>query len=93
MASKFLQANSFLVVDQNSQNIVLINNSETLNRLTYLNSNAIFWVPWTIYYKMHTLVFIKVLTILRKHTNHANSKLGGTVSIPLRLIIILKISC
>ena len=29
MAFKFLQANGFLVVDQNSQNIVLINNSKT----------------------------------------------------------------
>ena len=33
------------------------------NRLAYLNLNAIFWVSWTIYYKMHVSFFKKVLII------------------------------
>ena len=30
---------------------------ELKNCLAYLNFDAIFWVPWTIYYKMHILFF------------------------------------
>ena len=31
-----------------------------------------FWVPWTIFYKMHMLFIKKVLIILRYSTKHAN---------------------
>ena len=47
------------VMDQNSQNIVLIKNSRTAWPTYY------FWVPWIIYYKCHILFFNKMLIILR----------------------------
>ena len=36
-----------------------------------------FWIPWTIYYKMHILFFFKeVLIILKYSTKYANIWLG-----------------
>ena len=46
----FRSPTGFSVINQNSQNIVLINN---------LRFECYFWVPWTIYYKMHILFFFK----------------------------------
>ena len=37
------------------------------------------WVPWTIYYKMHILLFKKMLIILRKSTEHTILEVGGAV--------------
>ena len=39
--------------------------SITHELLDLLKFQCYFWVPWTIYYKMHTLFFKKVLIILR----------------------------
>ena len=53
---------AFYVMDQNSQNNVLIKTQEPLDLLKF---NVIFWVPWKVYYKMHISFFKKVLIILR----------------------------
>ena len=56
------------------QNIILTVWSITLKKI--LKRQCHFWVPWTIYFKMHALVFENVFITLRKHTQQANFKLG-----------------
>ena len=52
-----------LVMDQNSQNVVWINNSR--NCLNYLNFDAIFELLGKFTVRLHILFFNKVLIILR----------------------------
>ena len=63
-------------MDQNIQNVIWINNSRTAWPTKIL---MLFLVPWTIYYKIHTLFFKKVLIILRYSTKHANFWVGCAV--------------
>ena len=53
--------------------------SITQESLGLLKFWCYFWVSLTIYYKMQTLFFKKVLIILRQSTKHANVVVGGAV--------------
>ena len=44
-----------------------------------------FLIPWTIYLKMHALIFKNMLIILRQNTKHANFKPG--VQYPLYMYV------
>ena len=56
--------------------------SITQEQLGLLQFQCQFWVPWTVYYKMHISFFKKVLIILRWGTTHAYFWLG--VHYPLK---------
>ena len=74
--SKKLRNGSFEVMDQNSLNIVLINNSRTIWSTYIFKILMPFFSSLKKFIVAYLLFFKKVLKILRYSTKHANFWLG-----------------
>ena len=65
MAPKFSRPSGFLSYGSKKPKCCLDQELKIKSPLAYLTFDAIFLIPWIIFYKMHNIIFQKVLILLR----------------------------